>query len=181
VVNEISVVSQEEEKEDFDHSDNDRNSDHQGWENDSSDDQVSVDRDSDDDIDDQDLDDQDFDEREPINEDSDNNGQASASVGVDQELESSSESGSDGSNDPGHFWERERDGLDEDSRDPSGGDIEGSTSDQTFHSSHTLSPSIGSGDNISESFEQSSGVTDSQFDTDLAAEVDALEDNELGN
>jgi len=46
-VNEISVVSREEEKEDFDHSDNDRNSDHQGWENDSSDDQVSVDRDSD--------------------------------------------------------------------------------------------------------------------------------------
>ena len=55
----------------------------------SSDDQVSVDRDSDDDIDGQDLDDQDFDERESINEDSDNNGQASASVGMDQELESS--------------------------------------------------------------------------------------------
>jgi hypothetical protein len=154
-VNEISVVSQEEEKEDFDHSDNDRNSDHQGWENHSSDDQVSVDRDSDDDIDDQD-----FDERESINGDSNNNGQASASVGMDQELESSSKSGSDGSNDPGHVLDQEHDGLDEDYRDRSGAGTEGSTFEQNVHSFHAYGPSIGSSDNISKSFEQSSGVTD---------------------
>jgi hypothetical protein len=74
------VVSQEEENEDFDHSDNDQSYDHQDSGDDSSDDQVSVDRDSDDDIDGQDPDDQDFDVRESINEDSDNNDQASANV-----------------------------------------------------------------------------------------------------
>jgi hypothetical protein len=71
-VNEILVVSQEEEKEDFDHSDNDQSYDHQDSGDDSSDDQVSVDRDSDNDIDGQDPEDQDFDVRESINEDSDN-------------------------------------------------------------------------------------------------------------
>jgi hypothetical protein len=147
------VVSQEEENEDFDHSDNDQSYDHQDSGDDSSDDQVSVDRDSDDDIDGQDPDDQDFDVRESINEDSDNNDQASASGGMDQELESISECGSDGGNDPEHFLDQERNVFDEDSRDRSEGDNGGSAPDQNVHSFNALSPSIGSSDNISESFE----------------------------
>jgi hypothetical protein len=195
-VNEISVVSREEEKEDFDHSDNDRNSDHQGWENDSSDDQVSVDRDSDDDIDgqdlddqdlddqdldDQDLDDQDFDERESISEDSDVNDQASASVAMDQEIESISESGSDGGNDHEHFLDQERNVIEEDSQDRSGGDTEGYTPDQIFHNFNALIPSIGSGHNISESFEQSTGDAGTHIDTDLAVVAETLEEDEFGN
>ena len=180
-VNEILVVSQEEGNEDFDNSYNDRSSDHQDWENDSSDDHVSVGRDSDEDIDGQDLDDQDFDEQESINEDSDGNDQATTSVGMNQELEPISESGSDGGNDHEHFLDQERNGIDEDFQDPSGGNIEGSTPDQNVQSFNAPIRSIGPGNNISESFEQSSGVTDSHIDTDLAAVADALEDDDFGN
>jgi len=100
---------------------------------------------------------------------------------MDQEIESISESGSDGGNDHEHFLDQERNVIEEDSQDRSGGDTEGYTPDQIFHNFNALIPSIGSGHNISESFEQSTGDAGTHIDTDLAVVAETLEEDEFGN